>query len=103
MSIYCTRAGSCVDKSGYLQNAEGGRDLLIIQVEHQCILACIVILEASCVCVRTMHYKPGSVSRVSGRTDLIPASYRHAWSVCCNVVCTCEAYSLYPKMLLSVA
>lgn len=25
-----TRAESCVDKSGYLQNAEGGRDSLII-------------------------------------------------------------------------
>ena len=49
MTIYCASAGSCVDKSGYLQNAEGGRDSLIIQVEQQCIVVCIVIFEASCL------------------------------------------------------
>ena len=26
MNVYCTRAASCEDKPGYLQNAEGSRD-----------------------------------------------------------------------------
>ena len=33
MNVYCTGAGSYEDKPGYLQNTEGGRDSLIVQVE----------------------------------------------------------------------
>ena len=33
MNVYGTRAGSCEDKPGYLQNVEGSRDSLIVQVE----------------------------------------------------------------------
>ena len=32
VNVYCTRAGSCEDKPGYLQNVEGPRDTLIVQV-----------------------------------------------------------------------
>ena len=32
MNVYFTRAGSYVDKPGYLQSAQGGRDSLTVQV-----------------------------------------------------------------------
>ena len=34
VNVYCMRAGSCEDKPGYLQNAEGGRESLIAQVVY---------------------------------------------------------------------
>ena len=42
------------------------------------------------LCVRTMHDKPGSVSRVNisqQKALLFPASYRHTWSV--SLICQC--------------
>lgn len=39
----------------------GGRDSLIVQVEQQYTVACIVAFEA---CLRTVHDKPGSFTRV---------------------------------------
>ena len=78
--LYCMRTGSCADKPDYLECRKWHK-FLIVQVEQQCILACIVVLEASCVCVRTKHDKLGSVSgvkEVSRRLDLITASYKHA-------------------------
>ena len=32
VNVYCTRAGGCEDKPSYLQNAEGNRDALMVQV-----------------------------------------------------------------------
>ena len=32
VNAYCTRAGYCEDKLGYLQNVEGGRDALMVQL-----------------------------------------------------------------------
>ena len=44
--IYCTRAGSCEDKPGYLQNAKGGRDPLIVQVEYLTVyLSCVTMFQ----------------------------------------------------------
>ena len=51
VSIYCMRT------EGYV----GGRDSLIVQVEQQYTVACIVAFEA---CLRTVHDKPGSFTRV---------------------------------------
>ena len=41
VNVYCTRAGRCEDKPGYLQNAEGGRDPLNVQVEYCLTARCI--------------------------------------------------------------
>ena len=47
MNIYCTMAGSCGYKRGYLQNAESR------------------LFDASPICVRAMHDNPASVLRVN--------------------------------------
>ena len=63
MNVDCMRAGSCEDKPGYLQNVEGGRDALTVQV------------------AKFLHDKPDSVSRVNisqQEAILFPASCRHA-------------------------
>ena len=41
VNVYCKRVGSCVDKPGYLQNAEGSRDALIVEWLMVC-LPCVV-------------------------------------------------------------
>ena len=52
-------------------------------------LSCVATFDACLICVRTMHDRPGSVSRVyrgQQRPDLTPASSRHALLVYCNLI-----------------
>ena len=47
------------------------------------------LINASLTCIRTMHESQGACSEsieVSWRSDLIPASCKRAWPICCNLV-----------------
>ena len=82
MNVYCMRTGSCEDKLGYLQNAEGERcfDGPSCRVADDVTIMRSNFFDASSLCVRTMHDKPGSVSRVNisqHEALLFPASCRH--------------------------
>ena len=70
VNIYCMKAASYEDKPSY-------------------ILTCVATFDACLICVRTMHDKPDSVSRVyrgQQRPDLTSASIKHALLVYCNLV-----------------
>ena len=65
MSIFCTKAGSCADKHGYILTQWGRQHrVLVFWVKELTVyLVCVATFNISptCVCVRTMHNKPGSV------------------------------------------
>ena len=81
MSIYCTRAGSCVEESGYLYS-RCSHSIYYYQASESpppsvlaVYLECMVTLEASCVqCVRTLAVFSGS-TEISSTPDLYYKNY----------------------------